>query len=66
MTIMDEILSAVHYAEKTGHAPSRLVVESIDTPKQNTNEAEQIKTPRRIRPHRTQKIELENPDDDAS
>ena len=66
MTLMDEILSAVHYAEKTGHAPSRLVVQSIDAPKQNTNESEQIKTPRRIRPPRTQKIETENPDDDGT
>ena len=64
MTLMDEILSAMHYAEKAGHAPSRLVVQSIDVPKQNTNESELIKTPRRIRSPRTQK--LENLDDDGT
>ena len=64
MTLMDEILSAVHYAEKTGHYPVRLIVNSIDETKQNTNESEQVKTPRRIRPPRTQKTE--NPDDDGT
>lgn len=66
MTLMDEILSAVHYAEKTGHSPVRLIVNSIDETKQNTNESEQVKTPRRIRPPRIQKIETENSDDDGT